>query len=135
MRSREQGVSATAAPHAMDRRMLAAATTAATATTATSAPAGRPLVHRLDRAEGPRRPAEHLVLGIAPHADRRHSAARERLGLDQRDVHPLRDPTLLVGRGRREQQPRDRLRRRLEQLEAAGLRNEARLCAPGARGA
>ena len=95
--------------------MLAAASTTATAaTTTTTTLAGRPLVHRLNRAEGPRRPAEHLILRIAPHTQRRHGAACERLGLDQGDVHSLRDPTLLVGCGRREQQSCDRLRRRLE---------------------
>ena len=44
---------------------LAATTTTATTTAATAAAAtlaGRTLVHGLDRAEGPRRPAEHLGL-------------------------------------------------------------------------
>ena len=68
----------------------AATTTTVTTTTTTTAISltGRALVHHLDRAIGPRRPTEHLLLGVAPHADRRHGVWRptaphagQRLGL------------------------------------------------------
>jgi hypothetical protein len=67
---------ATAAAATTAAATIAAATATAAAADPAATLAGRPLVHGLDRAEGPRRPAEYLVLRIAPHADRRHSAAR-----------------------------------------------------------
>ena len=48
---------------------IAAGTATATAAATAATLAGRTLVHGLNRAAGPRRPAEHLVVRIAPHAD------------------------------------------------------------------